>query len=391
MEFDKAEVKRARTANASHCFSYLHQTEAANTPEVSLGLLPQQQGAGKIRECHDSNRKIELGFQAVATGDLETLRDMLHGFRAFSNLLNSENDIPLLIASRFGQYEVIKLLIESGADPSTLNESGENVLHYLWHFDRCEAADLLQLFVRQGADPFTEAKGRLHNPVSHVFPLVPGLPMERAAAIGRLDLVQLFMEEFPVYPRNGNVIRRTLLWAVRLHHTDIQDLLIAYALMSEEHSILYPLTSTLWSYNGQRRNIMEAACLGWISADGTGADLPFNFWMQCCHGAKWKAALENTLRALTYLDLEPRAMEERVDRSLNTAFSNWACNAFSILLDLKAEVTSGSFSRTLSLRPLAWKDVLLKSNADSWATIVKKRSREDYSEVDAWRDEYLPL
>ncbi|KAI8048050.1 ankyrin repeat-containing domain protein [Gilbertella persicaria] len=62
-------------------------------------------------------------------------------------LINSQDKeagwTPLLIAVSAGHTDVVKLLLEKGADPSLENETSQSVLHYAASKNRLEICRLL--------------------------------------------------------------------------------------------------------------------------------------------------------------------------------------------------------------------------------------------------------
>ncbi len=59
---------------------------------------------------------------------------------------NSDGDTPLMMACHFGRTSFVKLLIAAGADQSTRNKAGQNILHYA--VSGLPRAEQLEAFIR---------------------------------------------------------------------------------------------------------------------------------------------------------------------------------------------------------------------------------------------------
>lgn len=366
MNINSSKAMGARTEQAIRTFDFKCEDTSVEPVDVKdrILLYLSQQNVKTVDEYSTSSRGDTLTHWAAASGNTSFLEILLVVFKASLDTPNELGDTPLILATRFGQYETVKLLLKHGANAATTNNSGENPLHYVWAFGIDEATEIIISLEDAGANPFQEAKGRLHDIFLEVLPQVPGIPLERAAARNRLDLVKLFMLRHPVLPRNGNISRRLLLWSIRLHNVDMQNFLMKYA---EDDNTddgisgnLCPMIKTTWTHNGQQRSFLEAACLGWISPERQGSELPINFWGACCHGADWEGTLEKSLGFLTSSEPQLIEMENSIDRSITTAFQHQNQEAFSLLLDLKVRITDGSMSRLRTVRHLAWRSIDLK-------------------------------
>ena len=156
---------------------------------------------------------------------------------------------------------------------------------------------------------------------------------------------------------NGRLGRSILIWAIRLHHFDIQDLFldIMHPDYPSYDNTLPPVEKSAWRFRGQQRNILDAACVGWTSGDGTACDVPTRFWLACRHGNAWKQAVyKATSRTLRALWAIPETREDIVDKTIQWALQESLYDAVVALLRLKFEATPGIQSRHFDVDALTW-------------------------------------
>ncbi|KAK1836347.1 hypothetical protein QBC39DRAFT_326383 [Podospora conica] len=281
-----------------------------------------------------------------------------------SNHHSPTGDTPLLTACRYGQFESATALLSLAAvDASVSNRSGENPLHFLSNFNLPQTKALLLQLLPCGADFDQEAHVGHHGHDWDLCPRLVGTPIERAALHGRLDLVKLFLEHgCLIVPRNGNQLRRMLLMAFRLQHTDLQRFLINYASSDRDEpgfrNDLRPLHDTVWAYKGYRLSYIEAGVLGWVRHAGAfGLDVPLSFWQACYHGPRWRMAMQTTTQNALQLSCTYRStLECLMDKAAVFAVREKAYDAFLYLLDKKIMHTDGDQGRLKSLQPLCWRE-----------------------------------
>lgn len=295
--------------------------------------------------------------QAAASGQLD--HALLEKLITKVNSRNAEGDTPLISACRFGQFPALMLLLSKGADASLCNHFGENALHFAWCFGQSEAEIVVRELVKASADLKKIAKGRPNTLDLDILPVLPGTPLERTAGRHRLDLVLVFLSlENPLITPNGNLSRRIIMWAFRLHDVALQGYLLDYIFnnTSEFDPRLAPLEKTTWLHRGEERTLLDAVCAGWISGAGFGCDIPYRIWLASCNGIDWWASLQTSL--MHVLDMRGNSLmskERLIDRSISWTFRESHYDSFMALLHIKVEQTPGLRSRLPSFELLEWK------------------------------------
>ena len=103
--------------------------------------------AGADRSITDSNGNTALHIVARGSGSKNILQIIInHG--ADMNAANSENETALLLASRMGSWESVKVLLSGGADVSIADIYGDTCLHKLLHRE-CDQ-ETLQVLLEHG-------------------------------------------------------------------------------------------------------------------------------------------------------------------------------------------------------------------------------------------------
>jgi uncharacterized protein len=91
-------------------------------------------------------------FLAALVGDEEFIRRALARDRAAANEEDTNHHRPISGAARRGDFELVRLLLEHGADPS-LPEEGAPHGHALWNAVYHNHADIAEVLLGHGADP----------------------------------------------------------------------------------------------------------------------------------------------------------------------------------------------------------------------------------------------
>jgi ankyrin repeat protein len=91
-------------------------------------------------------------FLAALVGDEEFIRRALARDRSAANEEDTNHHRPISAAARRGDFELVRLLLEHGANPS-LPEEGAPRGHALWNAVYHNHVDLAELLLEHGADP----------------------------------------------------------------------------------------------------------------------------------------------------------------------------------------------------------------------------------------------
>lgn len=104
-------------------------------------------------------------FVAALAGDLRFVRDALQRDSSFANFEDTCHHRPISAAARRGDLEMVRLLLEHGADPN-LPEEGAPRGHALWDAVYHRQHEMARLLVAHGADPnaMVESSG---TPMGH--------------------------------------------------------------------------------------------------------------------------------------------------------------------------------------------------------------------------------
>lgn len=303
-----------------------------------------------------SARQDTALHRAAATGNTDHVQVLLEQALLKVNALNLDGDTPLILACRFGQIEAVRLLLAKGADASICNSFGENGLHFCWCFYGRDSLDVIDMLIEGGAKLDAIAKGHPLAMDLDVLPMLPGTPAERAAGRRRMDVfVNLLTRKNILCPSNGNVARRMLVWALRLHDTRLQRLLLDQDDPQSVDSDLLPLFKTQWLHKGEERNLIDAACAGWVSGSRHEWDVPRELWSAACNGAKATEVLEKSItNVVDWFSKQQQPLERLLDTSAIWAFRESMCKPFTILLGLKATRTSATRSVLNDLDLLRW-------------------------------------
>lgn len=75
------------------------------------------------------------------------------------NVVLREKETALLLAAKQCRIDMVKFLIESGADVFAANEDKETVLHYMSSQGN---AQMVELLLSKGCDPFQTTVSKVH-------------------------------------------------------------------------------------------------------------------------------------------------------------------------------------------------------------------------------------
>ena len=135
---------------------------------------------------------------------------------------DEDNDTALMKAAGQGHLEVVRFLVEQGADPNILNTQGQSALMFAaagGHF-------AVVIFLLDSGGYAIEM--RKHNPLSYRYELGPKTSLMWAAYNGHLDVVNLLIEYAKAIDDNFRYNPdASLTWAAYRGHLDVIRLLLA--------------------------------------------------------------------------------------------------------------------------------------------------------------------
>ena len=124
---------------------------------------------------------VELDvFEAAATGRTERLVELIKKNPSLTNAYSPDGFTPLGFAVFFGQPEVVKALLNAGADPNLPSRESMKVTP-LASAAAAKQTELARLLIEHGADVNARAAG------GHI-------PLHEASANGNVELVKLLIE-----------------------------------------------------------------------------------------------------------------------------------------------------------------------------------------------------
>ncbi|KAI1124851.1 hypothetical protein F5Y10DRAFT_20627 [Nemania abortiva] len=320
----------------------------------------------------DSTRDYKLGAEAsgppakgdssvhraAATGLVKDLAMILMASDGNLNLRNNEGDTPLMAACRFGQLETALYLLERGADATLRNDFGENALHYIWSLNAEDGCLLARELLAQGAKVDDVSERSAWASELDIWPIIRGTPLERAAARGRDDLVLIFLESGEALrPSNGRLARHLLFWSLAFPNCTLLDLVLTAIEANRQYldETLPSLTEGQWTYNGERRSLLDAVCGGPLSYSHRSYNIPIRLWLAACHGPQWKVTLQNVIsRWVQFLNEQGDSAESMIDQSIQWSLDGSFHDAFMALLRLKYEMAGPTEVDTLALGRLRW-------------------------------------
>lgn len=120
-------------------------------------------------------------------------------------------DTPLIKAAANGHIEVVKLLLEQGADVNRHNEGGETPLHYA---ARNGHVEVMEILLDHGADVTAKGTGC-------------GTPLQWAARSGQIKAAELLLAHDADVNQKGTDEHTALTDAVRNGHVDMVKFLLS--------------------------------------------------------------------------------------------------------------------------------------------------------------------
>jgi ankyrin repeat protein len=206
---DRAAVDRMLEADPS-------LASAKDENGTSAVLLAHYYGKADVAAALLSRSPALDVFEAATAGDAKRVVVLVDTDRSLANAVARDGYSPLGLASFFKRRDVVKVLLERGAQPSVPSrDQGFTPLHSAVATDAGEAtAEIVRLLLEAGADP---------NAKSHEG----GTPLHSAAFTGDLEIAELLLaygaDPITTGPKGQTALdiardRRNVEVAALLHH-----------------------------------------------------------------------------------------------------------------------------------------------------------------------------
>ncbi|KAM5343687.1 hypothetical protein ACJ41O_012224 [Fusarium nematophilum] len=252
-----------------------------------------------------TERGDTLLHYAASAGDMELLAAFQgRGLTPEAvNHRNSQGDTPLILAVRAGHPDMVKALVDSGADASLRNSCKETVLHYLVKLDYDDVVEIAWKLSDAGAgrELQTVALGSHSKSFLSLHTIDRGSAALRAVCHNNPVVLEVLFSIEDSLVKNGRAELRTNqsgLWrlvsfALQLHHVDV--LMTLNGRLGHETSIE---TIKIWT-DGHLRTLLETCIWGPVSSNPmSGFDWPEPFARMVRFGGRYREALCSSLEFL---------------------------------------------------------------------------------------------
>src|SRR6267378_934049 len=146
----------------------------------SVLLLAAYYGHGELAEVFRRHGAKPDVFEASALGDLETVRNLVGGDRELVNAFAADGFYPLGLAAFFGHRAIVEFLLKNGADVKTAARNAQKVTALHGAVARRDV-EIVKMLLEAGAD----ANARQESGF---------VPLHVAASNGHAALVELLLK-----------------------------------------------------------------------------------------------------------------------------------------------------------------------------------------------------
>jgi uncharacterized protein len=146
----------------------------------SVLLLAAYYGHAELAEVFVRHGAKADVFEASALGDLETVRKLVGSDRALVNGFAADGFYPLGLAAFFGHRAIVEFLLKNGADVKTAARNAQKVTSLHGAVARRDV-EIVKLLLEAGADPNASQERGF-------------VPLHDAAANGNAALVELLLK-----------------------------------------------------------------------------------------------------------------------------------------------------------------------------------------------------
>jgi|GEM_PF-1374004 len=221
--------ERQATASSPH-------DELPSSPELSP---ESEQPSGKTEKPEGATTDI---FEAIKQKDIDTVTALLEKKKSLLSALDAEERTPLQVAAGIGSLEIVKLLVECGANLESKGRDGRTALMHAISGGHIPVAEYL---LSKGAN-------------ANVASITNYTPLMQAAAKGAVNLVRIILPRVDNVNSRDSEGRTALMIAARFGHREIVDILLnrgASLLITDakgNSAISYAETSELKQYLTQK-------------------------------------------------------------------------------------------------------------------------------------------
>jgi uncharacterized protein len=145
----------------------------------SVMLLSAYFGHPEVAEVFTRHGAKPDVFEASALGDLETVRRLVSGDRALVNAFAADGFYPLGLAAYFGHPAIVEFLLKNGADVKLAARNAQKVTALHAGASR-GGAEIVKMLLEAGADPNAKQERGF-------------VPLHSAAANGNVAVVELLL------------------------------------------------------------------------------------------------------------------------------------------------------------------------------------------------------
>ena len=208
-------LNAATAGDVSKVKAMLHQDPslARAKDENGVSVLMKATYYGKkdvVAALLESGVELDI-FEAAATGRIRRLRDLIADDPSLANMYSPDGFTPLGFAVFFSQPEIVKALLDAGADVNLPSRESMKVTP-LASAAAAKQTEIARVLLANGADVNARAAG------GHI-------PLHEASANGNVELVKLLIDSGADVNAKTDDGKTPLDFAIEYKRDDVVDLL----------------------------------------------------------------------------------------------------------------------------------------------------------------------